>query len=167
MIPSEFVLRYTDRIRARGEVLDLACGSGRHTRPLLEKGFLVTALDIDLSGVEDLIGHPRCRLLACDLENGSAWHHERMFDGIVVSNYLHRPILPVLPAMLRDGGILIYETFMAGNEQYGRPRNPDFLLKESELLASFESSMTMIAFEQGYTDTPKPSVVQRFCGRRD
>lgn len=166
MNPSEFVLSFVDRIKPGGEVLDLACGSGRHTRSLLARGFSVTAVDIDLSGVEDLRGHPRCRLWAQNLEDGSAWPWKQAFDAIVVTRYLYRPILQRLPDLLADRGILIYETFMVGNERYNKPRNPDFLLKEDELESVFEPYLDLIAFEQVYTDVPKPSVVQRYCGRR-
>lgn len=164
MNASDFVLRFVDRIKPGGEVLDLACGAGRHTRLLLERGFVVTAVDIDLSGVQDLTGQPRCRLWAQDLEDGSPWPWKQTFDAIIVTRYLYRPILPVLPTMLNDGGILIYETFMVGNERYNRPRNPDFLLRQDELMTVFEPTMNVVAFEQGYSDLPKPSVVQRFCG---
>jgi SAM-dependent methyltransferase len=165
MTSSEFVQRYIDQIKPGGEVLDLACGSGRHSRLLLEQGFSVTAVDRDISGVRDLTRHGHCRIIAQDLEDGSPWFDGRPFDGIVVTNYLYRPMLFRLPAMLADDGVLIYETFMVGNEQYGRPANPAFLLNDSELETTFASAMTVLAFEQGYTDEPAPAVVQRFCGR--
>jgi hypothetical protein len=87
------------------------------------------------------------------------------FAALVVTNYMHRPLFTQLEAALSDGGVLIYETFMAGNEKYGRPSNPAFLLQPGELLTAFRG-LTPIAFEQGYVERPKPALIQRLCARR-
>ena len=101
-----------------------------------------------------------------NLEDGSPWPFTgRRFCGIVVTNYLHRPLFPHLAASLAEGGVLIYETFMLGNEKYGRPSNPEFLLRPGELLEAFKD-LCVIAFEQGYAERPKPAVVQRVCVQR-
>ena len=106
---------------------------------------------------------PGVRFVQADLEDGSPWPFAgQRFGGIVVTNYLHRPLLPVLAGALAEGGVLIYETFMAGHERYGRPSNPNFLLRPGELLQAF-AALTVVAFEQG--DTGK-SVVQRLCAIR-
>jgi hypothetical protein len=84
------------------------------------------------------------------------------YDGIVVTNYLHRPLLPVLAEALAPGGVVIYETFAAGNERFGRPSNPDFLLHPGELLEAF-AALTVIAFEQGELSLPRPAVIQRIA----
>jgi hypothetical protein len=84
----------------------------------------------------------------------------------VVANYLHRALLPVLLAALRPGGVLIYETFMLGNERFGRPSNPDFLLRPGELLEAVRGELAVVAFEQGEVDIPKSAVVQRLCAVR-
>ena len=84
------------------------------------------------------------------------------YDGIVVTNYLHRPLLPAIGQALAPGGVLIYETFAAGNERLGHPRNPDFLLRPGELLAAF-ASLTIVAFEQGLVGMPRPAVIQRLA----
>jgi len=83
-----------------------------------------------------------------------------------VANYLHRPLFPLLVDALREGGVLIYETFMLGNERFGRPSNPNFLLRPGELLEAFGGPLTVVAFEQGEVVLPKPAVVQRLCAVR-
>jgi len=87
------------------------------------------------------------------------------FDGVVVTNYLHRPLFPDLVGALRSGGVLIYETFALGNERYGRPSNPAFLLRPDELLHSLEP-LAVVAFEQGLVSAPKQAVIQRVCAVR-
>ncbi len=104
--------------------------------------------------------------MQADLEGGGPWPFSgQLFGGIVVANYLHRPLFPHLVASLEEGGILIYETFMLGNEKYGRPSNPDFLLRPGELLDAFQA-LSPVAFEQGAVALPKPAMVQRICARR-
>jgi len=100
-----------------------------------------------------------------DLEGGAWPFAGQRFAAIVVTNYLHRPLLPVLQEALAEDGVLIYETFMAGNEKFGRPSNAAFLLKPGELLEAFRT-LTPIAFEQGYVERPKPAMIQRLCARR-
>ncbi len=105
---------------------------------------------------------PHCEVRQIDLETGGPWPLGSGYDGIVVTNYLHRPLLPALPAALGPGGVLIYETFARGNEQFGRPRNPDFLLEPGELLAAFAGLM-VVAFEQGEVAWPRPAIIQRIA----
>jgi SAM-dependent methyltransferase len=101
-----------------------------------------------------------------DLE-GSPWpYHADRFDGVVVTNYLYRPLAPALLDALRPGGVLIYETFALGNEKLGRPSNPEFLLRPSELLQWVEGRLSVFAFEQGLVERPKPAVIQRICAVR-
>ena len=124
--PSPWVQRWVGWIRPGGSVLDLACGSGRHARLLARLGFEVDAVD-RAPGLFDK-PPPGVTLLGADLE-GDPWPYEgRRFDGIVVTNYLHRPLLPVLAGSLETGGLLVYETFARGNERFGKPSNPAFLL---------------------------------------
>jgi len=156
--PSPWVLRWAELID-HGPVLDVACGSGRHSILFAERGIEVVAVDREPQTV------PGVRFVQADLENGSPWPFEgQRFAAIVVTNYLHRPLFPTLEASLEPGGLLIYETFMAGNERYGRPSNPAFLLKPGELLGAFRG-LTPIAFEEGYVETPKPAMIQRLCAR--
>lgn len=136
----------------RGPVLDVASGSGRHSR--IFKNLDVIAVDRDAQSI------PEVRFVKADLEDGSPWPFPgQRFGGIVVTNYLHRPLLPVLAQSLAEEGVLIYETFMLGNEKYGKPSNPNFLLRPGELLQAF-GGLTVVAFEQGSTER---AVVQRIC----
>lgn len=140
-----------------GPVLDMASGAGRHARFFAERNLAVVAVDRQRQSI------PGVKFVQADLEDGSPWPFAgQRFGGIVVTNYLHRPLLPVLAGALAEGGVLIYETFMAGHERYGRPSNPNFLLRPGELLQAF-AALTVVAFEQG--DTGK-SVVQRLCAIR-
>lgn len=160
--PSAWVRRFALLIRRGGHVLDLAAGGGRHTRLLLDMGFRVTAVDRDISALQQLASDAGCDVRALDLETGAPWPLGSGHDGIVVTNYLHRPLLPLVTAALAPGGVLIYETFMAGNERFGRPRNPDFLLEPGELLRAFQG-LTIVAFEAGEVSRPRPAVIQRIA----
>ena len=148
-------------IRCGGRVLDLAAGNGRHTRLLLESGFAVCAVDRDISALSPLAG-AGCEVREIDLETGDVWPLGTGYDGIVVTNYLHRPLLPAIAQALAPGGVLIYETFARGNERFGRPHNPDFLLRPGELLDAF-AMLTVIAFEQGEVSVPRPAAIQRIA----
>ena len=148
-----------------GEVLDLACGSGRHARHFAALGYQVLALDRDPEALAHALGEGIATLLA-DLEDGvTPWPFSPgRFAAIVVTNYLHRPLLAQLAASLAPDGILIYETFANGNGAFGKPSNPAFLLQPGELLAlASANGLRVIAFEDGYTDLPKPAMVQRLC----
>ena len=148
-------------IRRGGRVLDLAAGSGRHTRLLLERGFSVCAVDRDISALLPLAASGG-EVRQIDLEAGDASRLGTGYDAIVVTNYLHRPLLPAIAQALAAGGVLIYETFARGNERFGRPHNPDFLLRPGELLDAF-AMLTVIAFEQGEVSVPRPAVIQRIA----
>jgi SAM-dependent methyltransferase len=142
-------------------VLDLAARTGRHTRLLLETGFAVCVVDRDISALSPLAGSG-CEVRQVDLETGALWPLGTGYDGIVVTNYLHRPLLPAIAKALAAGGVLIYATFARGNERFGRPHNPDFLLRPGELLDAF-AMLTVIAFEQGEVSVPRPAVIQRIA----
>lgn len=157
--PSAWVRRFLPLIKPGGLVLDLAAGSGRHSRLLRDNGFAVCAVDRDVAGLLPLAG-TGCEVRQIDLETGRAWPLGSMYDAIIVANYLHRPLLPTIGHALAPGGILIYETFALGNEWFGHPRNPDFLLRPGELLQAF-ATLTVIAFEQGEVAVPRPAVIQR------
>lgn len=147
-------------------MLDLACGNGRNARWLAQQGWQVEAVDRDAEALAELRGLERIDAWQADLENAPWPFAGRVFDGIVVCRYLHRPLLPLLAECLAPDGVLIYETFMAGQEQLGRPRNPDFLLQPSELLQTYGAILTVVAFEQGLIESPKPVMLQRICARR-
>ncbi len=157
--PSPWVARFADRIPAGGRVLDLAAGGGRHTRFFLGRGHPVTAVDRDTSGVKDLQDDPGVEILEFDLEAGSPWSFPgRDFEGVVVANYLWRAILPAVVAAVAPGGVLIYETFARGQEQFGHPRNPDFLLKPGELLEAVRGELRVVANEDLILDDPTRAV---------
>ncbi len=164
--PSAWVVRHAKNIPSGGTVLDLACGSGRHARLLCGLGHSVLATDIDLGRVKDLEGQSEIELWQTDLEQDSWPFEEKQFTGIVVTNYLHRHHLGKLADCLTDSGILIYETFAAGNEKYGKPSNPNYLLQPGELLQVFGARLDVVAFEQGLVHEPGPKVVQRLCARQ-
>ena len=157
--PSAWVARWAPLV-TRGPVLDVASGAGRHARLFAARGLEVVAVDREPQAI------PGVTFVQADLEDGSPWPFgERRFAAIVVTRYLHRPLLPLFPDRLEEGGVLLYETFMLGNERYGRPSNPDFLLRPGELLEAF-SSLTPVAFEQGLVERPASAVVQRICAVR-
>lgn len=164
--PSDWVVRWCARLTPGCDVLDLACGSGRHSRALAALGHRVDAVDIDASCGTALAGIAGVRFRALDLENGPWPFEGQLYDAIVVANYLHRPTLPLLADALREGGILVYETFAAGNEQFGRPSNPAFLLAPFELAACFAPKLHVLAFEDGVRERPTPARVQRLCAVR-
>lgn len=159
---SPWVLRFAPLLRPEGVVLDLACGSGRHALALGELGHRVVAVDRDPSALARFAAHEKHHV---DLEAGGWPFGPRRFDGIVVTNYLHRPLLALLSAALAPDGVLIYETFAQGNGEFGRPSNPDFLLAPGELLDAARG-LRIVAFEEGYVAAPKPAFVQRICAVR-
>jgi SAM-dependent methyltransferase len=157
--PSPWVMRWASLITPGGTVLDVAAGHGRHTRALMQLGLKVVAADIDVSALRDT----GAEVAEVDLETGTWPFPGRTFDGIVVTNYLHRPHFPHLIAALAARGVLIFETFGRGNENLGRPRNPDFLLAPGELLEVFGKTLQIIAYECGEEHAPRPAVRQRLC----
>lgn len=165
--PSPWVCRWAPLVPAGGRVLDLASGGGRHARYFAHRGHVVEAVDRDAAALIGLAQVPNVTTRVADLE-GAAWPYEgERFAAIVVANYLHRPLFPLLLAALADPGVLIYETFAEGNERFGRPGNPDFLLKRGELLEIVRGRLTVVAYEDVYVDDPKPAMVQRLCAATD
>lgn len=154
-------------VAAGGTVLDLACGSGRHVLLLAERGHRVLAVDRDAAALAEIAAKaPDVESVQADLEGGPWPFAGRHFAGIVVTNYLHRPLLPRLIDSLAEGGVLLYETFMVGNARFGKPSSPDFLLRRDELLEVVRGKLSVVAFEQGEVATPRPAVVQRLCAVR-
>jgi SAM-dependent methyltransferase len=150
-----------------GEVLDLACGGGRHARLLASLGYQVLASDRDAGALARTRG-PGIATLQADFETGPAgWHWPfpaARFSGVVVTNYLHRPLFPHIIDSLMPGGLLIHETFALGNERFGKPSNPAFLLAPGELLKVAEAAaMRVLAFEDGLVAQPRPAMLQRIC----
>jgi SAM-dependent methyltransferase len=156
-------------IAAGGRVLDLAAGSGRHSLYLAGLGFSVLAVDRDVLALELLEqskGSLAIETEQHDLE-GSSWplaNRVGLFDAVVVTNYLYRPYLDLLPDLLAEGGVLIYETFAHGNAAFGKPNNPDFLLQTGELLDfAARNDLHVLAYSDLYQTQPKPAMVQSLC----
>ncbi|MDB5748979.1 MAG: SAM-dependent methyltransferase [Massilia sp.] len=163
-LASPWVRRFAPLVPA-GEVLDLACGSGRHARLFAGLGHPVVAVDRDPQALAATAG-AGITTLEIDLEeDGAPWPFDAgRFAGIVVANYLHRPLFPHLCASLAPGGVLIYETFALGNEAFGKPSNPAFLLRPGELLEmAAAGGLAVLAYEDGIVTDPRAARVQRLC----
>jgi SAM-dependent methyltransferase len=161
--PSPWIVRHAHLVPKPGPVLDLAAGGGRHTRYFKGLGRAVVAVDRDVSGLADLGGDDRITVVAADLEDGRPWPlGDRRFAGIVVTNYLHRPLFPKIAAALLPGGVLLYETYGVGNEKFGKPSHPEFLLKPGELLEfAAAEGLVVRAYRCGEVAEPRPAVLQR------
>ena len=167
--PSSWVTRWAHLFQPGATALDLACGSGRHTRWLAARGLVVTALDRDADAVAPL--RPLADVVVADIESGvpgqssdsgesSAWPlGDRQFDLVLVTNYLWRPLWPLVLGAVRPGGLLVYETFAEGNETVGRPARPAFLLRPGELLQVCRG-WRVLGYEDGFLEGP-PRFVQR------
>ena len=147
--PSQWFVDHEYLIKPAASVLDLACGHGRHASFFAERGALVTAVDRDVTALQALATTQNVTTESRDLE-GNAWPYSiALFDAIIVSNYLWRPTFASLLATIKPGGVLLYETFMDGNERYGKPSRPDFLLRSNELLTLTRNTFRVVAYEEG------------------
>lgn len=164
--PSAWISRWSHLLRPGTSVLDVACGSGRHLAWFADQGHRVTGVDRDLTGCQDLSA--QVELHCADIEAGpwplTSGGSPRQFDAVVVTNYLWRPLFPVLLQSLAADGVLLYETFAQGNQTVGRPSRPDFLLRHGELL-ELCSELHIVAYEDGLLDNP-PRFVQRIAAVR-
>ncbi len=154
--PSDWLQRWAHLLPAGGRVLDLACGRGRHLRWAAARGFAVTGVDRDAAALAaslDLATAGKAELITADIETGPWPLPGRLFDAVLVFNYLWRPLWPDLIAALAPGAVLVYETFAAGNAAVGKPSRPDFLLQPGELIQRC-AGLTVVAYEDGFLDTP-------------
>ncbi|HEY0857504.1 MAG TPA: class I SAM-dependent methyltransferase [Albitalea sp.] len=163
LAPSPWVQRWSSLVKPGAALLDVACGGGRHVRWFAQRGCRVTGVDRDAAALEPLKGV--ADIVVADIEGGPWPLAGRRFDAVVVTNYLWRPLWPALMASLAEGGVLIYETFTAGNETVGRPSNPDFLLRPGELLR-LAAGLRVVAFEDGFLADPE-RFVQRIVAVRE
>lgn len=163
---SAWVQRWSHLLPPEARVLDVACGAGRHLAWFARRGHAVTGIDLDTTQAAQRV--PTATLVTADVEN-APWPllHDgtpQAFGAVVVTNYLWRPLFPTLLDSVAPGGVLLYETFAAGNETVGRPGRPDFLLRPGELL-DVCAAWHVVAFEQGYLDNPA-RFVQRIAALR-
>ena len=162
--PSGWIARFASLVPEGARVLDLAAGHGRHARLFASRGARVVAVDRDADALSAVEHVARIETRVLDLESGQWPLAGERFDAIVVTNYLHRPSLHALLDALANDGVLLYETFARGNEAFGRPSNPDFLLERDELLRVVEGRLIVVAFEQGMVAMPPTgAVVQRLA----
>lgn len=159
--PSAWIARFAGLVPAGAEILDVATGGGRHSRFFVQRNNPVTAVDRDISALRGVAG---IDALEIDLEDGNPWPFaDRRFGGVIVTNYLHRPILPGIVGAVAPGGALLYETFAVGNERFGKPSSPAFLLRPGELLDAVRGRLRVIAYEDVELAEPKPAMVQRIA----
>jgi len=165
--PSPWVMRFSRLFRENTRILDLACGGGRHAIRLAARGYQIVAADRNTAPLYENLSDavPRnLEIREVDLETSTGWTFgDEKFGGIIITNYLHRPIMADIADALTDEGVLIYETFAAGNEKFGKPSNPDFLLRPGELWDCFSDRLSVIAYEDGIVTDPRPARIQRIC----
>ena len=169
--PSPWVSAAIEELQGGGakrRVLDLACGGGRHTRLLLEAGHRVLAVDRDVAAITARGPHPKLEIVAFNLENKRPWPFAaERFKGVVVTNYLYRPMLQATLDLVAPGGVLIYETFGVGNARLGRPSNPDYLARPGEIAVMAKASGFSVSTDSHLRiDLPRPAVVQRVIARK-
>jgi SAM-dependent methyltransferase len=168
--PSPWIARFAALAKAGARVLDVACGHGRHSLFFAARGCRVTAVDRDPEALAQLAAIAEVTAVVHDLESDAWPLGATRFDVVVVTNYLHRALFPQLLHAVASDGLLLYETFAAGNEAFGKPSNPRFLLTEGELLRVVGGVLTVVAFEQGAIAGERPAVLQRIaavgCERR-
>lgn len=163
MTPSSWIAVWAGLVPPDAAVLDVAAGKGRHAQFFAARGHRVTAVDRDVTAIP---ASGTIEAIQGDLEDGSPWPLPgRRFGAIVVTNYLHRPLFPLLFDALLPGGILLYETFMEGNERFGKPSRPEFLLKDGELLDLVRGKFSVTAYEARMISQPKMAMVQRIAAR--
>jgi len=161
--PLPWIVQWAGLVPPDTPVLDLAAGRGRHALFFAERGHKVVAVDRDIGR---LPAHPSIEPLAADLEDGSPWPlPDRRFGAVVVTNYLHRPLMSALLETIEPGGVLLYQTFMIGNERFGKPSRPEFLLRDGELLELVRGAFSVTAYEARLISDPM-AMVQRIAARR-
>lgn len=162
LAPSPWIVRWSHLLAPGAAVLDVACGAGRHMRWFAGRGHPATGVDRSQEAVD--AAAPFGQAVLADIENGPWPFEGRHFGAVVVSNYLWRPRLADIVAAVAPGGVLLYETFAAGNESVGKPSRPDFLLQPGELLTAC-AGLRVVAYEDGFLAEPE-RFVQRIAAVR-
>ncbi len=160
--PSPWVQRWSHLVPAGSPVLDVACGAGRHLRWFAGRGHPVTGVDRSPEALAAVQGVGESVL--ADIESGPWPFEGRQFGGVVVTNYLWRALMPAIVGSVAPGGVLLYETFAAGNETVGKPSRPDFLLQPGELLRAC-AGLRVVGYEDGFLDHPARYVQRIAAGR--
>ena len=167
---SPWIVRFLEAVPPTARVLDFAAGTGRHATFAAAAGRTVTAVDRDVEPLRSVARNPAAgtiEAVAADLESGEWPFAAAAFDVVIVTRFLHRPRLALLPALLAPGGLLLYETFAQGQARHGRPSNPAFLLAPGELLALARGArLHVLAYEDGEDLAPVPARVQRIAALR-
>ena len=164
--PSSWIIEQINdlKINKKINVLDFASGNGRHSIKLSKKYSMITAIDKDINKLNMYKDVENINTICFDLETDEEWPLEKeSFDVIIVTNYLYRPRIKELANLLKKDGFLLYETFAVGNEKYGKPSNPDYVLNKKELINIFKSKFEVIYYFQGKVIYDKISIVQRCC----
>ncbi len=155
--PSAFLVENV-ALLPKGRVLDVAMGAGRNAVYLARMGFAVTGVDILPEAVSEALAAARqadvkIEAVVADLEKDYRIA-PGAYDAIIVFNYLQRSLIPQIKNGLRRGGVVVYETFIVDQVQFGRPRNPDHLLRHNELLAMFHDFRVLV-YREGIVAGPK------------
>ena len=161
---SEWILDQinTLKIEKKINLLDFASGNGRNCIPLSKKNIMVTAIDRDQEKLNKYKNFKNINSICFDLENSEEWPlTKEYYDVIIVVNYLYRPKIKKLINLLKKDGFLFYETFSLGNEKYGSPKNPKFLLKDRELIEIFGEFLLPLSFYDGQMNDEKIAIKQR------
>ncbi len=172
--PSDWVAALLPHVTGEpaNTLLDVACGDGRHLSLARQRGYVSTGMDRDVSQVAGFFqvgttypDDPQppvfVTLYQCDLETSARWPIAgQTFDVVIVTNYLHRPRLHDIIAAVAADGMLIYETFAVGQQRFGRPSNPEFLLQPGELLRVVHPNLTPFFYEHTQLNQPD-RIVQR------
>lgn len=155
--PAQFLVENLELL-PEGRALDVAMGNGRNTIYLAKAGFEVEGVDISAEAVSAALeaageAGVMIKALVVDLEKGYQIKDE-VYDVIVCFNYLQRSLIPQMKSGLRYGGMIVYETFIVDQAQFGKPRNPDYLLKHNELLDMFRE-FRCLRYREGIFEGPR------------
>ena len=165
--PSLWIVKNLKNISKNCNILDLACGYGRHSIYAKKIGLNVTAADIDYEKLFYLKNVHNITVLRLDLEKKFNWPFKKnIFDAVIVTNYLYRPLFKNIFYSIKPKGFLLYETFTLENKQFGRPYNLNYLLKPRELLdLALDYEISVIEYEEIITHYIKPKAIQRILGK--